>query len=161
MRLTLGFFIPVLVTFMTAGSAYPASSSFDSIMHSLPREEPGWKVTEVVEPVRNRDGSVQGGFLWVKGMEEVGATVILHKSLKAAKREFRSSSQCDASLDDFLIDGIGDEAYLFPPIVRDPDGSYNLRFRKGRYEILLSAISRDLLIRCSRHIIGAMASKNK
>jgi len=153
----------ILLTLMCcliAVKAHTSDSAFERIKHSLPQREAGWKIIKADDPYDQRDGSKQAHFLWANGVEEVGATVILYKSLKTAKDQFKRSHKDESSMDVFLVDGIGDEAYLFPPIILNQDGPFNLWFRKARYEILMSANSKNTVKRCAKYIIDSISQTN-
>jgi len=68
------------------------------------------------------------------------ATVIVHRTLKAARRAFRPLGKSDPQ-ESLKVSGIGDEAFLWPPKVLT-GGAYNMRFRKGRTEVWVSAESK-------------------
>ncbi len=155
------FILLTLIFFLIAGKAHASDSAFESIKHSLPQREAGWKIIEAEEPFRQRDGSQQANFRWGNGAEEVSASVTLYKSVKAAKGQFKSSHKDDSSMDSFLIDGIGDEAYLFPPIILNQKGPFNLRFRVSRFEIWMNANSKDTVTRCAQYIVDAISILDK
>lgn len=162
--LAAGSFIVILLTlifFLIAGKAHASDSAFERIKHSLPQREASWKIIEADEPFRQRDGSQQANFRWGNGAEEVSASVTLYKSVKAAKGQFKRSHKDDSSMDSFLIDGIGDEAYLFPPIILNQKGPFNLRFRVSRFEIWMNANSKDTIVRCARYVIDSISKPNK
>ena len=157
-------FYLILLTFIfcvIAGNVHASDSAFERIKHSLPQREAGWKTIETDGPNTQSDGSKQASFLWFNGLEEVSANIILHKSVKAAKRQFKRSHKDDPWMDSFLIDGIGDEAYLFPPIILNQDGPFNLRFRKGQHEIWMNAKSQDMVKRCAQYIIDSISEPDK
>jgi len=154
----------ILLTFifcLIAGNVHASDSNFERIKHSLPQREAGWKIIETDGPNTQSDGSKQASILWCNGVEEVSANIILHKSVKAAKRQFKRSHKDDPWMDSFLIDGIGDEAYLFPPIILNQDGPFNLRFRKGQHEIWMNAKSQDMVKRCAQYIIDSISEPDK
>jgi hypothetical protein len=155
------FILLALVFFLIAGKAHESDSAFEGIKHSLPKREAGWKIIEAEEPFRQRDGSQQASFLWSNGIEEVSATVILYKSVKAAKGQFKSSHKGEPTMESFLIHGIGDEAYLFPPIILNQKGPFNLRFRISRFEIWVNADTKDTVLRCAQYIIDSILKPNK
>ena len=74
--------------------------------------------------------------------------MIVYPSVKSARRAFRPSGKEDLQ-DDFRIEAVGDEAFLWPP--KTPEGgAYNLRFRKAQVEIWISGptaedVKRDAL----------------
>lgn len=155
------FILLALMFFLVAGKAHASDSAFESIKYSLPQREAGWKIIEAEEPFQQCDGSQQASFLWSNGIEEVSATVILYKSIKAAKGQFKSSHKGEPSMESFLIHGIGDEAYLFPPIILNQKGPFNLRFRVSRFEIWMNANSKDTVVRCARYVIDSISKPNK
>jgi hypothetical protein len=159
MKKALNFVLLILICFVIAGKAHESYSAFERKKHSLPEREAGWKVVRADEPCRRSDGSIQANFLWANRVEEVSATVILYKSSKASKDQFKRSYRDEPSMDGFLISGIGDEAYLFPPIILNQDGPWNLRFRKARYEIYMSANSKDTVRRCAKYIVDSIQQR--
>ena len=161
MKKALNFVLMILICFLIAGKAHESYSAFERIKHSLPERETGWKVVSADEPYQLSDGSMQANFLWANGVEEVSATVILYKSSKAAKDQFKRSRKDEPSMDGFLISGIGDEAYLFPPIILNQEGPFNLRFRKAQYEISMSANSKDTVKRCATYIVDSISQPSE
>jgi len=146
----------LIICFLTAAKAHTLSPAFERVKQSLPQREAGWRVIEADGPYHNSDGSLQAHFRWANGAEEVGATVVLHKSLKAAQNQFKRPPKTEPSMDAFLIAGLGDEACLFPPIILHQEGPFNLRMRKARYEICMSARSKDIVTRCGQYILDAI-----
>jgi hypothetical protein len=159
MQKALNFVLLILVCFLTAGKAHKSDSVLERIKDSMPEREAGWKVVRADEPCRQSDGTIQANLLWANGVEEVSATVIFYKSSKAAKDQFKRSYKDEASMDGFLISGIGDEAYLFPRIILNQDGPWNLSFRKARYEIYMSGNSRDTVKHCAKYIIDSIQQR--
>jgi hypothetical protein len=146
----------LIICFLLAVKVYATDPVFERIKQSLPQREAGWKVIAADGPYQSSDGSLQAHFRWASGAEEVGATVVLYKSLKTAKDQFKRPRKAEPSMDAFLIAGLGDEAYLFPPIILHQEGPFNLRMRKARYEICMSARSKDIVTRCARYILDAI-----
>jgi hypothetical protein len=161
MKKALNFVLLFLLCFVIAGKAHESYSAFERIKHSLPEREAGWQVVSADEPYQLGDGSIQANFLWANGAEEVSATVILCRSSKAVKDQFKRSHKDEPSMDGFMIGGIGDEAYLFPPIVLNQAGPFNLRFRKAHYEIFMRANSKDTVKRSATYIVDSIAQPNK
>lgn len=155
------FILLALIFFLTAGKAYEPDPVFERIKQSLPQRDAGWKIVEADGPVKHRDGSQQASFLWTNGSEEVSATVDFYKSAKAAKGRFKSPHKGEPAMESFFIDGIGDEAYLFPPIILHQEGPFNLRFRVSRFEIWMNAHSKDTVMRCAQYVIDAITKPNK
>ena len=151
------FVLLTFTIFLIAAKAHKSDSAFERIKNAIPQREAGWKIIQTDEHYNQGDGSMQFDVLWANGSEEVSATVILHQSLKAAKKVFKRPPEGEPSMDSFLVDGLGDEAYLYPPIILHQDGPFNLRLRKGRYEISMSANSKDTVKRCARYIIDAIS----
>jgi len=141
---------------LTAAKAHASDQAFEKIRQALPQREAAWKVIEAQGPYQHSDGSRQASFRWANGAEEVGATIVLHTSLKAAQKQFKGSAKAEPAMDAFRIADLGDEAYLFPPIILHQEGPFNLRMRKARYEIYMSAPSRDMVMRCARYILDAI-----
>jgi hypothetical protein len=155
------FILLTLIFFLIAAKAHESDSVFERIKHSLPQREAGWKIVEADKPVKQSDGSQQANFRWGNGEEEVSATVTLYKSVKAAKGQFKRPYKGEPSMESFLIDGIGDEAYLFPPIILNQDGPFNLRLRVSRFEIWMNANSKDTVLRCAQYVIASISEPNK
>lgn len=147
----------VLICFPIAAEADRSDAVFERIKHSLPERDISWQIIEADEPDKQINGSIQASFVWANGAEEVRATVISHRSLKAAKAQFKRSHKDGPSVESFRADDIGDEAYLFPPIILNQDGPFNLRFRKGQYEIFMSADSKGTINRCAKYIVDAIS----
>lgn len=147
----------VLVILSLPGPVPGADVVFERIRQSLPQTGEGWTIAEVEKPQRQRDGAQQAGFVWARGAEEVGATVVAYPSTKAAKDQFRGSGKDGSSIKGFLVDDIGDEAYLFPPVIRNQAGPFALSFRKARYVVWMSTQSRETLVRCAKHIADSIA----
>jgi hypothetical protein len=141
--------------FISTANAQKVDSILDQIARSLPQTNPEWK-HKGTQVYRHDDGSAQASIKWSNGKIELGATVILHKTLKGAKRAFRSSGKEDLQ-EAFRIDAIGDEAFLWPPKA-PADGAYNIRFRKRHVEVWIGAGSEDDLKRYSRAIAAAIAA---
>jgi len=157
MKKTFNILLLTLICFLIAPKAHSSDAAFERIKNSLPQREAGWKIVKADGPVKLDDGSRQASFIWTNGKEEVSATVILCKSLNAAKEQFKRSPKTEPSMDAFLIDGIGDQAYLFPPIIHGQTGPFNLRCRKARYEILMNAPTKETIKRCAKYVVEAIA----
>ncbi len=153
MNKALNILLLPLICFLIAPKAHSSDAAFERIKNSLPQGEAGWKIIRADGPVKLEDGSQQADFIWANGTEEVSATVILYKSLKAAKDQFKRSPKTEPSMDAFLIDGIGDQAYLFPPIIHGQTGPFNLRCRKARYEVLMNAPTKETIKRCAKYVV--------
>ena len=130
-----------------------ATAIIDKIRQSLPQSEAGWKLA-ATDSYRRADGSVQANLHWTNGSREKGATVIVHRTLKQAKREFRPSGKEDVQ-EGFRIDAVGDEAFLWPPEA-PRDGAYNIRFRKARVEVWMSGPTEEEVKRYARIIAAAI-----
>ena len=152
------FLLLMLISLAVAAAAEQADAVFERIKHALAQREPGWSLVETDEADHPGDGSRQAGYVWASEAGEVRATVICHKNLKAARAQFRGSPKGGPSVESFRVDGLGDEAYLFPPIILNQEGPYHLRFRKGQVEILMSANTKDSVLRCARFIAEAISS---
>jgi hypothetical protein len=161
MNKTFFFILSVIVCFLITINVHASGAPFNRIKQSLPQRETGWMLIETDGPYKTLDGSKQMGFRWSNGAEEVSATVVLQRSLKAAKDQFKKPRKGEPSMNGFFIAGIGDEAYVFPPIILNQDGPYNLRFRKARYEIWMNAKSKKTLKRCAQYIFDAISETNK
>jgi hypothetical protein len=161
MNKTFFFILSVIVCFLITIDVRASDAPFNRIKQSLTQREAGWMLIETNGLYKSYDGSKQMGFRWTNGEEEVSTTVVLHKSLKAAKDQFRKPRKGEPSVNGFSIAGIGDEAYVFPPIILNQDGPYNLRLRKARYEIWMNAKSKETLKRCAQYIIDAISETNK
>ncbi len=148
----------ILIGFSTGAADQQQNPVFERIKQSLPRREIGWRLAEADEPFRHRNGLIQASYVWSSGVEEVRATVIMHNSSKAARAQFKRPSKGEPAMESFRVNGLGDEAYLFPPIILHQDGPFNLRFRKARFEISMSADSKVTLERCAKIIIEAIAA---
>jgi hypothetical protein len=146
-----------LTFFLIAAKTSELDSVFERIRNSLPKREVIWKILKSDGPYQHGDGSKQADYIWSNGSEEVRATVILHGSLKAAKEQFKNPQEGEPAMNGFLIDGIGDEAYLFPPVILNQQGPFNLRFRKAQFEISMSANSKDTIRRCAWYIIDSIS----
>ena len=135
----------ILIGFSTVAADQQQNPVFERIKQYLPRREVGWRLAEADEPFRHRSGVIQASYVWSSGVEEVRATVIMHNSSKAARAQFKRLSKGEPAMESFRVNGFGDEAYLFPPIILHQDGPFNLRFRKARFEISMSADSKVTL----------------
>lgn len=161
MQNALNFILLMLASLLVAGGTQDADSAFERLKRSVPEREAGWKVVQADKPRRQSDGSIHACFVWANGAEEARAAVILHESLKAAENQFKHSGPDEHSMAGFLIDGIGDEAYLLPPIILGGDGPFNLRFRKGRYEIFMSSNSKETVRRCAEYVIESISPQSR
>lgn len=158
LKIPVGLVVIVLACFASTASAQKAVPVLDQIARSLPQMDPAWqhRGTEVYE---RHDGSTQASIKWGNGEIERGATVILHPTVKRARRAFRPSGKEDLQ-EGFRIEGIGDEAFLWPP--KTPvGGAYNIRFRKAQAEIWMSGGSEGDVKRYALAIAAAIAPPNK
>jgi hypothetical protein len=149
----LGLVVAALVALSSPIVAQRAAPILDRVARSLPESNQSWRLIEKNSQIRD-DGSAQASFRWTDGGTNVGATVIIHRKLFSAKKAFEPNDKNDAH-EGFLITGIGDKAYLWPPKVEN--GGYNLRFRKGRVEVWMSGASEDVLKRCAQHVAASIA----
>ena len=149
-------FIPLAVL-VNMASAQKADSLLDDIARSLPQLESGW--TYEITPISTRqDGSTQSSIKWNKGNVERGATVIVYPTVESAKRAFRPGGK-QYLQEEFRIDGVGDEAFLWPP--KTPEGgAYNLRFRKTQVEIWISGATEEDVKGHAMRIASVIATKN-
>ena len=156
--LTAGLLVMLLAGFVTTAKAQNPPALLDKIARSLPQIDPEWryKSTDVSE---RSDGTVQANIKWRKHDVERGATIIIHSTVKKARQAFRPSGKEDLQ-ESFRIEGIGDEAFLWPPEA-PKDGAYNMRFRKARVEVWISAGSEDEVKRYARAIAAAVAPPRK
>ena len=157
-KLSIGLAVVVLACCVsTANSQKPSSLLLDQIAGSLPQMDSEWK-HKATEAYKRADGCTQASFKWSRGEIDQGATIIIHPTLKRAQLAFRRSGKEDLQ-DDFRIDGIGDEAFLWPP--KSPQGgAFNIRFRKGRVEVWLGGSEIDVR-RYGLAIVAAIATTNK
>ena len=148
-------FIPLAILIGTA-VAQEADSILDVIARSLPQMESGW--TYEITPVSTRqDGAKESSIKWNKGNVERGATVIVYPTVNSAKSAFRPSGKQDLH-EEFRIDGVGDEEFLWPP--KTPEGgAYNMRFRKTQVEIWLSGETEEDVKGHAMRIAASIASK--
>ena len=89
-----------------------------------------WK-HKATEAYKRVDGCTQASIKWSRGAIDQRATIIIHPTLKRAQLAFRRGGKEDLQ-DDFRIDGIGDEAFLWPP--KSPQGGdvqYSVPERPG------------------------------
>jgi len=161
MKQRLFFILPVIVCFLITINVHSSDAPFNKIKQSLPQRETGWTLIETGTHYTAPDGSAQISLRWSNGTEEVSANIVLFKNLRAAKDQFKKPRKGEPSMNTFFIAGIGDEAYLFPPIILNQDGPYNLRFRKARYEIWMNAKSKETLKRCAQYIIDAISETSR
>jgi hypothetical protein len=127
--------------------AQSAVTIIERIGRSLPEADAAWKLI-AKDAHRRDDGTWQANLRWnrgtseghgtseSRGSSEKGATVFVHPSLKVAKRAFRPQGKEDVS-EGFRIDGVGDEAFLWPPKAAQ-GGAYNIRFRRAEVEVWTS-----------------------
>jgi hypothetical protein len=135
---------------------HKAAAIIDKIARSLPESDGGWTLT-ASESYRRDDGSTQASLHWTNGTVELAATVFVHTTVAKAKGGFRPSGKEDVQ-EGFRIDGVGDEAFLWPP--KTPaGGAYNIRFRKAQVEVWMSGVSEEEVKRYAR-IIAASISPN-
>lgn len=126
--------------------AQSAATIIERIGRSLPEADAAWKLI-AKDAHRRDDGTWQANLLWNRGTSESrgafekGATVIVHPSLKVAKRAFRPQGKEDVSAG-FRIDGVGDEAFLWPPKAAE-GGACNIRFRKAEVEVWTSGATEE------------------
>ena len=156
--------IPIVLTVVALGCCVSAAKSqkaaslLDEIAESLPQIDSEWK-HKGTEAYKRADGGTQASIKWSKGDINQGATVIIHPTLKSAQLAFRRSGKEDLQ-DDFRINGIGDEAFLWPP--KAPQGgAFNIRFRKGRVEVWLGSGSEIDVRRYGLAIVAAIATTDK
>jgi hypothetical protein len=135
---------------LSTAEAQKSDSMTERIKHSLSENEADWKIIETIGPHQRKD-AIQTSLRWRKGTEEVTATIIIYQKLKTAKEQFKRDHQGEASMENFQVKGIGDDAYLFPPKV-DKGGAYNLRFRKAQVEVWMSAASDETIRRCAKYV---------
>lgn len=153
-------FNPVLVCLLLAVAscsiplyAGSADAVIDKIGRSLPAREAGWTLTEADGPHASGDGTREMNFTWIRSSETVSALILVFRTVKAAKLQFRDTVGEDGvHMQGFMINGIGDEAYLFPPIIRDRPGSFNLSLRKGRSVIWMTAESKQTILRSAAYV---------
>jgi hypothetical protein len=137
----LGLFSLMLSCVVITAQAQSAATIIERIGRSLPEADAAWKLI-AKDAHRRDDGTWQANLRWNRGTSESvgiiekGATVIVHPSVKVAKRAFRPQGKDDVS-EGFRIDGVGDEAFLWPPKAA-AGGAYNLRFRKAEVEVWTS-----------------------
>ena len=134
--------------------AQKAAPILERVARSLPESGESWRLVDKESQIHN-DGSAQASFRWNDGSKHLSATVIIHRRLYTAKKAFEPNDRND-SHEDFVIPGIGDKAYLWPPKV-EKDGAYNLRFRKGKVEVWMSGASEEVLKRCARYVAASIA----
>jgi hypothetical protein len=151
-RLCLVAAVVVIVSSPTFGQK--SAPVLERVARSLPESGETWKLVDKDSRTHN-DGSAQASFRWNNGATQVSATVIIHSRLAAAKKAFEPIDQNDPH-EDFVIPGIGDKAYLWPPKV-EKDGAWNLRFRKGKVEVWMSGASEEVLKRCARYVAASIA----
>jgi hypothetical protein len=153
LRNSLGLLL--LAGFINAAGDQKTVPILERVARSLPDRDPNWRLIHNESYARS-DGSSQASLRWSNGSTEVGATLILHRTLMAAKDAFKPAYKGDPH-EDFRIPGIGDRAYLWPP--KAPEGGgYNLRFRKGNVEVWIGAESEEVVTRCARYIAAAIPS---
>jgi len=139
----------------SAANARSAVSIVHTIAQGLPSADSAWQLREK-HSERYGDGSVHADIEWTNGATKLGATVIVHRTLTSARHAFRPDGKDDPH-ESFRVSGIGDEAFLWPPIVLT-GGAYNLRFREGRTEVWISAASQAEIERIAGIIAGAVSS---
>ena len=135
LKIPIALVVMMLVCFVSAAHAQKTAAILDQIAQSLPQMDPRWKHRST-EVYKRDDASTQANIKWSNGNIERGATVIVHRSVKKARRAFRTSGKEDLH-EGFRIDGVGYEAFLWPP-KSSIDGAYNIRFRKAQVEVWMS-----------------------
>jgi len=146
----------MLTFIVTIANAQKPTQLLDQIARSLPQIDPVWKHTST-DSYRHDDGSTQASIKWSNGETERGATVIIHATLKRARRAFWPSGKEDLQ-EAFRIDGVGDEAFLWPP--KSPaGGAYNMRFRKAQVEVWMSGGSESDVRRYASAIAAAIGPR--
>jgi hypothetical protein len=143
----------LLFCFCGETNARNASSIVDAVAQSLPAAGSSWQLQQKYSNPRD-DGSIQANIQWTNGIMESRATVIVHRTLKSARRAFRRQGKSDPQ-ESLGVSGIGDEASLWPPKVL-AGGAYNMRFRKARTEVWVSAASRTQIERIATVIASAI-----
>ena len=158
LKIPFGLAVVVLACCVSTAKSQKAASLLDQIAASLPQMDSEWK-HKATEAYKRADGCTQASIKWSNGEIDQGATVIIHPTLKSARLAFRRSGKEDLQ-DDFRIDGIGDEAFLWPP--KAPQGgAFNIRFRKGLVEVWLGTGSEIEVRRYGLAIVAALATTNK
>jgi hypothetical protein len=137
----------------SAAIAIQKPSILDEIARSVPRIDPAWEHVGT-ESHKTHDGATQASIKWKRGANELGATVVVHATVKSAKRAFLPSGKEDLQ-EAFRISGVGDEAFLWPP--KTPEGgAYNIRFRKAQVEVWMGHASETDLRRYAQAIASAI-----
>lgn len=155
--------ILLFVTFFSIlHDAEGEDSILEKIARSVPSREEGWITAGASQPYGSSDGAKHAGFRWTRKSEELSATITIYRNTRAAREGFQGTSGKDGShIRGFMIKGVGDEAYLFPPIIRDQDGPFNLTFRSGRYVVWMTARSRDTVTRCANYLVDAIVPSDR
>lgn len=149
-------FIPLTVL-VSMASAQTADSILDDIARTLPETDAGWTY-QIGRPTKRPDHAMQASIKWNKGASERWATVIVYPDVKSAHRAFRPTGK-EIPQADLRIDGVGDEAFLWPP--KTPEGgAYNLRFRKAQVEIWISGATEEDVKAHAIRIASVIATKN-
>jgi len=158
LKLSVLLVVMMLACFVSRTNAQKAAPILDKISRSLPQMDPGWKHGGTEAHERD-DGSTQASIKWSNGDIERSATVIVYPTVKRAQRAFGPSGKEDLQ-EEFRIDGVGDEAFLWPP--KAPEGgAYNMRFRKAEVEVWISGSSEGDVKRYARAIAAAITPTNK
>ena len=147
--------------FLPTVQAQSSASIVERVKRSLSENEPDWKIVivEVSPARRSADGTIDAILRFSSAGEEASASLTIYGLVRAAKNQFKTTGE-GASTNDFRVAGIGDEAFLFPPKVRE-DGAYNLRFRRARVEVWVSAASEATVRRFAKHIAAAIPAPGK
>jgi hypothetical protein len=148
----------LLVCFVSTTGGQKAAPLLDQIVRSLPQMDSGWIHTGT-DVFQGNDGSTQADIRWMNGDIELGATVMVYPTVKQARQAFRPSEKDDVQ-EAFRIDGIGDEAFLWPPKV-PVGGAYNIRFRKAHVEVWMGAACEAELKRLALAIAAAIERSNR
>lgn len=158
LMIQIGLVVIILSCFVSTAIAQKPALILDQIAQSLPQMDHRWKYngTEVYE---RGDGSTQARIRWSNGKIEWDATVIVHPTVKRAQRAFQLRGKEDIQ-EGFRIDGVGEEAFLWPPKVPEA-GAYNIRFRKAQVEVWISGGSEDDVKRYALAIAASVAPPNK
>lgn len=157
MKPKLNFYLIIIVLTCMSGSisAQNSDSILDAIGRTLPQLNSGWTFA-IGEAWQRDDGTRQASIKWNKGTAERSATVVIYPTVKSAQQAFRPSGKEDLQ-EEFRIDGIGDEAFLWPP--KTPEGgAYNLRFRKAQVEIWMGGTEEEVKAHAVR-IAAAIGAK--
>jgi hypothetical protein len=156
-KLVLAYLLLAPLFPLNLARAEAAKTVFDRIARSLPDREAGWSLAEADGPHVLQNGTKEMNFTWVRHAESVNASVLVFRNARAVRRQPSGPPQKDeVPMKGFLIDGIGDEAYLFPPIIQGQPGPYNLSLRKKRCIVSVATWSKDTILRCAAFISDAV-----